>query len=407
MPSNSSLHLITKLINFDGIKVTDYHFITDNEILITLESRTSEYCCPDCHTITNKIHQNHYYRVRDIPFGTYEVLLNVNRRQFRCNNCGKVCSQELNFVKKRRTYTIRLGEKVVKEVLESDILNTAKRNGITPREIETLLREKAEDLLEKKPGDLKRLGIDEITNLKGGKNYRAVLVDLDKKKPIAILENRNKETIREYLKSLGLEVLEQIEEVSIDLWIGYKTLILELMPNAQIVADRFHVMKQINEELDAMRKKYKREAEKIKNKREREEKLEGLKNSKYPLLKKKENLNEREKEKLKEIKKVAPELIKIYEEKEAWRDIFESEITGDEALDKIAEWMKSAQKYLPESCKTIRGWLDEILAYFDNRTSQGIVEGINQKIKLIKRRAYGMININNFRQRILLNWVMS
>ncbi len=209
------------------------------------------------------------------------------------------------------------------------------------------------------------------------------------------------------MKSLGLEVLEQIKEVSIDLWIGYKTLILELMPNAQIVADRFHVMKQINEELDAMRKKYKREAEKIKNKREREEKLEGLKNSKYLLLKKKENLNDREKEKLEEIKKVAPELIKIYEEKEAWRDIFESEITGDEALDKIAEWMKSAQKYLPESCKTIRRWLDEILAYFDNRTSQGIVEGINQKIKLIKRRAYGMININNFRQRILLNWIMS
>ena len=239
MPSNSSLHLITKLVNFDGVKATDYHFITDNEILITLESRTSEHCCPHCHIITNKIHQNHYYRVRDIPFGTHEVLLNVNRRQFRCNNCGKVFSEELNFVKKRRTYTIRLGEKVVKEVLESDILNTAKRNGITPREIETLLREKAEDLLEEKPRNLKRLGIDEITNLKGGKNYLAVLVDLDKKKPIAILENRSKETIGEYLKSLGLEVLEQIEEVSIDLWIGYKTLILELMPNAQIVADRF------------------------------------------------------------------------------------------------------------------------------------------------------------------------
>lgn len=407
MPSNSSLYLITKLINFDGVKATDYHFITDNEILITLESQTPEHCCPNCHSITNKIHQNHYYRVRDIPLSSYEVLLNVNRRQFRCNSCGKVFSEELNFVKKRRTYTIRLGEKVVKEVLESDILNTAKRNGITPREIETLLREKAEDLLEEKPKDLKRLGIDEITNLKGGKNYVAVLVDLDKKKPIAILENRSKETIGEYLKSLGLEVLEQIEEVSIDLWIGYKTLILELMPNAQIVADRFHVMKQINEELDGMRKKYKREAEKIKNKREREEKLEGLKNSKYPLLKKKENLNDIEKEKLEEIKKVAPELIKIYEEKEAWREIFESEITGDEALDKIAEWIKSAQKYLPKSCQTIRRWFDEILAYFDNRTSQGIVEGINQKIKLIKRRAYGMININNFRQRILLNWAIS
>jgi transposase len=407
MPSNSSLHLITKLINFEGVKATDYHFITDNEILITLSNQTSESTCPYCHTITNKIHQDHYYRIRDIPLSGYDVFLNINRRQFRCIHCQKIFSEELNFVKKRRTYTTRLAEKVVKEVLESDILNTAKRNGITPREIETLLKEKSEDLLEEKPKDLKRLGIDEITQLKGGKNYAAVLVDLDKKKPIAILENRSKETIGKYLISLGSEVLNQIEEVSIDLWIGYKTLALELMPNANVVADRFHVMKQINEELDLMRKKQKRAASEIKNEVEREEKIEGLKNSKYPLLKKKEKLNEVEKEKLEEVKKVAPELIIMYAEKEAWRDIFESEITAEEALDKIAEWMKSAQKYFPKSCQTIRRWLDEILGYFDNRTSQGIVEGINQKIKLIKRRAYGMTNFDNFRRRILLNWSVS
>ncbi len=153
------------------------------------------------------------------------------------------------------------------------------------------------------------------------------------------------------------------------------------MPNANVVADRFHVMKQINEELDLMRKKQKRAASEIKN--------------------------EVEKEKLEEVKKVAPELIIMYAEKEAWRDIFESEITAEEALDKIAEWMKSAQKYFPKSCQTIRRWLDEILGYFDNRTSQGIVEGINQKIKLIKRRAYGMTNFDNFRRRILLNWSVS
>jgi transposase len=407
MPSNSSLHIITRLVNFDGVKVIDYHFITENEILITLENKISESTCPHCQHITNKVHQAHYHRIRDIPMSSYDVFLNVNRRQFRCVNCGKIFSEELNFVKKRRTYTMRLADKVVKEVLEGDILNTAKRNGMTPREIETLLKEKSEDLLEEKPKNLKRLGIDEITHLKGGKNYAAVLVDLDQKKPIAILENRNKETIRKYLVSLGCEVLNQIEEVSIDLWIGYKTLAEELMPNANIVADRFHVMKQINEELDRMRKKEKRTVEKIKNKAEREEKREGLKNSKYPLLKKKEKLNEIEKKKLEEVKKVAPELIKMYEEKEAWRDIFENDITEEKALDKIAEWMKSAQKNFPKSCQTIRRWLGEILAYFDNRTSQGIVEGINQKIKLIKRRAYGMTNFDNFRQRILLNWLVN
>ena len=90
-------------------------------------------------------------------------------------------------------------------------------------------------------------------------------------------------------------MLNQIEEVSIDLWIPYKSLIQEMMPNAQVVADRFHVMKQINNELDEKRKKEKRAAEKIKNKKKREEKIAGLVHSKYPLLKKKENLNDAEK----------------------------------------------------------------------------------------------------------------
>lgn len=177
----------------------------------------------------------------------------------------------------------------------------------------------------------------------------------------------------------------------------------ELLPNAQIVADRFHVMKQINEELDNQRKKERREIKKIKNKKKREEKESVIKESKYPLLKKKEKLNEKEKEKLESVNKLFPELSEMYQKKEELRDIFESEITGDEGFDKMVEWTKSSHKYFPKSCQTIKRWIDEILAYFDNRTTQGVVEGINQKIKLIKRKAYGMTNFDNFRRRVLLN----
>jgi transposase len=284
------------------------------------------------------------------------------------------------------------------------VVNTGKRNRMSPAEIETILKELEEDLLKEKPLGLKRLGIDEITHLKGGKNYAAVLVDLDKRKPIALLEKRNKEVIAKYLLSLGSAILNQIEEVSIDLWMPYKSVVEELIPNAQVVADRFHVMNQINDELDERRKKEKRQAEKLKNKKKIEQKIEGIKNSKYPLLKKKEKLNETEKEKLKEVEKVAPELMVMYQEKEKLRDRFESQITGDEAFWKIVEWTESSYQYFPKSCQTIKRWIDEILAYFDNRTTQGTVEGINQKIKLIKRRAYGLTNFDNFRRRVLLNW---
>ena len=104
------------------------------------------------------------------------------------------------------------------------------------------------------------------------------------------------------------------------------------------------------------------------------------------------------------MEKLAPDLMAMYQEKENLRDIFESKITGDEAFCKMVEWTKSSYKYFPKSCQTIKRWIDDIVAYFDNRTTQGTVEGINQKIKLIKRRSYGLNNFENFRRRVLLNW---
>lgn len=404
MPANPLLHFIAQVIKIDGFKATNYHFITENELLIELENKENIAQCPHCQKRTNKVHQSHRYRVRDIPISSCDTFLSVNRRQFRCKNCVKVFSEEISFVKKRKTYTKRLAEKVIREVLETDVVNTGKRNRMSASEIETILKELEEELLKEKPTDLKKLGIDEITHVKGGKNYAAVLVDLEKRKPIALLEKRNKEVIEEYLRGLGSEVLSQIEEVSMDLWKPYKSVVEELIPNAQIVADRFHVMKHINEELDKKRKEERREAEKIKNQKERKEKVEGIKNSKYPLLKKKEKLNEIEKEKLEEVGRVAPKLIAMYQEKEKLREIFESKITGDKAFWKILEWSESSYQYFPKSCQTIKRWIDEIVAYFDNRTTQGAVEGINQKIKLIKRRAYGLANFENFRRRVLLNW---
>jgi transposase len=404
MPSNPLLHFITKVINLEDIKVINYDFITDDEIVIEVENKLKVGQCPQCGHTTDKIHQNHWYTVRDIPLSDYQVLLKVNRRQLRCTKCRKVFSESLDFIKTRRTYTKRLAMKVIKEVLETNVESTAIRNRMTASEVETLLKEQEADLLKEKPLQLKKLGIDEITQLKGGKNYAAVLVDLETRKPITLLEKRNKAVIAEYLSSLGSEVLNQIEEVSIDLWIPYKSLIQEMLPNAQVVADRFHVMKQINQELDERRKQEKRAAVKIKNRQEREEKLAGLTHSKYPLLKKKESLNDQEKAKIHLLQKIAPELGEMYRNKEAIRDIFESQITSDEALCKFLEWTQTAYKFFPKSCRTISRWIDEILAYFDHRTTQGIVEGINQKIKLIKRRAYGLTNFHNFRRRVLLNW---
>ena len=95
---------------------------------------------------------------------------------------------------------------------------------------------------------------------------------------VGLIEKRTESRVTEYLKAWGDQVLGQIKEVSIDLCKSYKNIAEKLMPQGRIVAEGFHVMKQVNDELDAARRKIKREREAIKNKSKREPILEGLKN---------------------------------------------------------------------------------------------------------------------------------
>jgi transposase len=107
---------------------------------------------------------------------------------------------------------------------------------------------------------------------------------------------------------------------------------------------------------------------------------------------------------LEEVKKVSPILAKMHSLKEEFRDIFETNFNWVEGLLSLRDWLRNAQGYFPKSLPTIRRWLGEIIAYFDCRTTQGVVEGINNKLKLIKRRGYGFRNFDNFSKRCFLTW---
>lgn len=259
-------------------------------------SRESQ--CIHCGSKTEKVHQNNELTIRDLPFGEQALYLRINRRQMRGEKWGKKFTEELNYLPKKRTYTDRFRKKIVAEVLNSDLKNTAERNGVSEQEIETMLKDLGEELITAKPQGLKKLGIDEIAMIKGKGNYYAVLVNIDTGKIIGLVEKRTEEALTEYLKQSVEEVLSQIEEVSIDLWIGYKNVAEKLRPQAQIVGDRFQVMKQVNNELDEARKAVKREAAKIKNKKNKENILAGIAKSKYALLKNEGDLVEKEKKKL-------------------------------------------------------------------------------------------------------------
>jgi len=178
----------------------------------------------------------------------------------------------------------------------------------------------------------------------------------------------------------------------------------ELMPSAEVVADRFHVMKQVNEELDKQRRVEKRAVDKIKNEAKIKAKLEILKKSKYSLLKNEENLTEEQKNKLAALKETFPKLKEMHELKENLRTIYEKSENWREGMFAMQNWWEKSAEIFTESRQTLRRWFGEIISYFDRRTTNGMVEGINNKLKLIKRRGYGFRNFRNFLVRSMLCW---
>ena len=251
---------------------------------------------------------------------------------------------------------------------------------------------------------LRRLGIDEISLRKGQGDYIVVLVDLDKNELIGLVKSRKHKDIKEELKRWGEEVLSQIKEVSIDLSGSYRGLITKVMPNADIVADRFHVMKLVNDELNRARNSEKRAISVLKDTPKKAELESIFKNSKYALLKPEESLTNKQKIKLEEVKKAFPRLAKMHEQKESFRIIFNEGKDWTDGVFKLLGWLKDAQSTFRDSTGTIVRWFREICNYFESRTTSGAVEGINNRLKLIKRSGYGFRNFANFRLRCLICW---
>lgn len=231
-----------------------------------------------------------------------------------------------------------------------------------------------------------------------------VFVNLDTRQLVGMAPSRQHRDIKEVLKSWGDAVLSQIREVSIDLSGNYRGLLRKVLPQADIVADRFHVMKLVNEELNRMRNSEKRGVNELKNKAEKAKLQAILKNSKYVLLKTEEHLEEEEKKKLEMIKKSFPRLAEMHQKKESFRKIFEEAQDWTDGVFKLLDWLKEAQPIFQESTATIGRWFGEISHYFNSRTTSGVVEGINNRLKLIKRSGYGFRNFANFRLRCLTSW---
>lgn len=214
---------------------------------------------------------------------------------------------------------------------------------------------------------------------------------------IDMLTDRRRETLEAWFDRLSPEERVAIQVVCIDMWEPYFLAAQAKLPGVEVVVDRFHVMKNLNQALTNARREIQRQAS--------PEVKEQIKGSRWVLVKNQDTLTDEERQKLDVIYTVSPELKACHQLKEQFRAIFDL-TDRQEAAHQLDDWIRQAEasglKAFQGFVTTLRNWRDYILNYFHERLSNGFAEGMNNKIKLIKRRGFGYTNFDHFRLRVLV-----
>ena len=383
--------ILTQLLAIPNYTVVGVE-MTEDTITLSIESTLEGRKCPRCGRYCADLHENHPRVVRDLPISGKICYLRFVRRRFFCPVCNKPFSEPLGFVQEHRDYTNRYQEQIFHQVRENNITSVQRFEDLTYDQIESIFLTEARERIPANPfANLKRLGIDEISLRKGKQDFVLVLTNLDTAEVVDVLEKRTQGKLRARLGQLTEQERSQIAEVAIDMWEPYCNVCEELLPNAIITVDRFHVAKAVNEEL-----------KKLKN-QEKQQQPQVIKGAHYPLLKNQENLTHTQQEKLDQVYETCSTLRMAHRLKECLRHIFEYPSTKEKAIQRLQKWSRIAERehLFPKFRKTLSNWMDKIANYFQHRTTSAMVEGINNKIKLIKRRAFGFRNFQNFRLRVI------
>ncbi len=391
---------LTALLDLPEFIVTGLEYDAHLDLLLVVcHPRHDVAVCSTCDTISAQVHDRKERWVRDVPWAGKRCALVIPARRFTCDHCRRPCTERLESVAPRARYTRRYEHYLFEQCRGTTIQAVHRREGLGYKAVEGVYYR----LATQRHGAptlqaVRRLGMDEIALKKGHGQYVLVVSDLDHGCVLTVLPERTKEALEAYLATWTVDQRAAITDVALDLWEPYHLAVRACLPNAQITADRFHVMKNLNDCVTAARRAIQRGAP--------EEEKVHLKGCRWLLVKNADDLSDEEQAKLAAIFAVSPVLQRLHERKEAFRAVFETAPDRATALEHLTHWVQDVEASgLPSLTKfvaTLRNWWEVILNYFHDRLSSGLVEGLNNKLKLIKRLAYGYRNFAHFRLRVLV-----
>lgn len=396
---------IIRFLGIPGHRVGGVHFLDENcspteedgkvdMVVVDMQRTRGPYRCV-CGKGFKRCHDYQERFIRDLPWGPWpRVWLLVARFRVNCPDCG-VRTEPQDWIAPRCTYTRRLADAVaiacrevrsVRAIAESFDLSWHTVKAIDKAALDKALN----------PPDLRgvrRLALDEFS-IKRRHSYATIFLDLDRNRVLWVCETRKEEAItRVFQDVFGPKVREGIHAVSMDMWAPYEKAVRQCLPNAEIVWDQFHVVKNYNHDvIDRVRID---EANRCQTEAERK----ALRGTKFLLLRNRENLRDEEPARLAELLRANRRLLAVHVLGEALKHLWDYVYPGC-AKRWFEAWYQRAMRSRIEPLKTfarmLKNRFDGIVSHCEHPISNGVLEGINNKVKVIKRVAYGFRDLQYF-----------
>nr|WP_238343600.1 ISL3 family transposase [Gracilibacillus saliphilus] len=332
----------------------------EDDILISVEAISNPFHCPHCrHPAKYYKHGSRKQVILDLPIRIKRVCLQVNRKRYKCLECGSTFWEHLISIDENRSMTKRLIEFIEKQSMSKTFVEVAESVGVDEKTVRNIFKGyvalKERDYQFETP---KWLGIDEIYIIK---KPRLVLTNVERKTLYDLKPNRNKETVIQRLSEIKDNTY--IQYVTMDMWKPYKDAVNTVLPHAKVVVDKFYVVRMANQALESVRKDLK---DKMTAKERR-----ILMRERFILLKRKHDLTERELFLLETWLGNLPELKVAYELKEEFYWIWDTDNPREGKI-RYSQWRhhcinsKSKGAY-KDLVRAVDNWNQEIFNYFDKR----------------------------------------
>jgi transposase len=372
--------------------------LEDGRLHIRLEHDGAPLTCPHCGS-ADVIKRGTVAKCWSAPpLGSKPVIVFADVPRVQCRGCGKQPVVGVPFAAPRKSYT-RSFERYVLALREcmtlQDVARLLRVSDWLVRDIEK--RWLGRHFSRPKLKHLERIAIDEIATQKGHV-YVTLVLDLESGAVVFVGTGKGANALKPFWKRLRSSGA-QVQAVAMDMSAAYYQAVSEHLPRAAIVFDWFHIVKLLNEKLSQLRRELQREAEDQLHK-------QVLKGTRWLLLKRPENLDESkgEHQRLREALKLNASLATAYYLKEDLRELW-NQPTKAAAGKFLDSWLKDAMdsgiRVLQTFAKTMAGYRSGLLAWFDHPISTGPLEGTNNKIKTLKRQAYGFRDQAYFALKIL------